>query len=294
MPPALPALNRSRTHVPLRDATTAGPVRHGLANGSRPREASAISEITPIGTATVEPVGCGIPAASSQTGNDDFPNRRCQSTESRCRSRAQHDPRPPVGGRPGVHGYGRALHTRALRIMARGTVAAPSIHVKTKAGLNREILATHWSQPEPWLDSTCQSSATIRPMWTGLRPCSQGQPAGTGGVGVRGPVSSGRMPTIMRRSTAWPVGRHRPVRPVGQGSLHDERRFRQGPQRSVNTMFRNCFNLVDTDVCSLSTGWAPLRPSHAVPTVLATSGTACSSPVASRAKINECETVPDV
>ena len=220
----------------------------------------------------MKPTGSRIPAASSQAGNDDCPVRQCRSTA------------------PDVAAVHRTIHYRLFLNERAYTFAVEDLHIQAMArsaqgygdgdrhqrqGQGRSQSGEPGEPPEPagtaaglpvrpsGQDGPDLHVVDLRSLW----PCSQGQPAVAGGIGVWRPVGTGRMPTTTRQSTAWPVGHHRPVWPAGQGSLYGEAHSRQGLQQSVNTMCRNCFNPVGTDVRSLSAGWAPRHPSHPVPTV---------------------------
>ena len=181
------------------------------------------------------------------------------------------------------------LHTQAMTHSALGTMEAPG--TKAKAGLNREILATNWSQLEQRLDYQVGYLAKVDPAYTPQTCAACGhvhrdnRPSQA--VFACGPVGIGRMPTTMRRSISWPVGHHRPVRPAGPELLHGEGRSRQGPQQPVNNNVSAVFHASCYGWPFTVSGLAPLRPSHPVPTVLATFSTACPPPVASRANINE-------
>ena len=105
------------------------------------------------------------------------------------------------------------------------------------------------------------TSAAIRPRWTRPTRRRPVRPAVifTGTTCRRrrclrvASVGTGRMPTTMRRSTSWPVGR---AAGPGPGPLHGKGRSRQGPQRSVNTMCRHCGMPIATGR-SLSAGLCP-------------------------------------
>ena len=67
-----------------------------------------------------------------------------------------------------------ALHTQAMTRAAKGDMDNPGSKVKQKAGLNREILRSHWSNLHQTLSCKCGAVKEVNPAYTSQTCCTCG------------------------------------------------------------------------------------------------------------------------